>query len=369
MDIYLFIFFICILLFFIGDLCRKYPLLYFAFCFLGIITASYFAGVRDLEIGTDIYVYGESYFAFAIQNNSFISYFSDIDTDFLYALLNFVITRFTNDIFWLFFILQFFLIGSVFFSAHILRKYIPVWIPILIYLLSLYNISFNILRQSLALSFCMFFYIYIFRRSYIKAAFFLLLAFFAHKTSIVCLLVFIVLKAVNLKNKLVRNIIVVLTIALLLYSFLYFRDLLGILLSYGLDSRFNYYLINKQSVGVSFSATLRILLLFFYVIYAHKSRLINNKLYMLVLCILICEFFTQLLSNLADNATRLSFYFILPSYIYIPLLFFRRTNKMTSIKFAFAFLYFILLFYYWYGTYIVANWGETFPYKSRILGI
>ncbi len=90
MDIYLFIFFICILLFFIGNLCRKYPLLYFAFCFLGIITASYFAGVRDLEIGTDIYVYGESYFAFAIQNNSFISYFSDIDTDFLYALLNFV---------------------------------------------------------------------------------------------------------------------------------------------------------------------------------------------------------------------------------------------------------------------------------------
>ena len=76
------------------------------FSILAIALPSIVAGLRNLDIGLDISVYVEQNFQTALQSQSFKECLGNLNTDFLYIVINYIISRMSDNINVLLFIIE-----------------------------------------------------------------------------------------------------------------------------------------------------------------------------------------------------------------------------------------------------------------------
>lgn len=140
------------------------------FCFSFIIfllIPSLVEGLRDWNVGEDMYTYGRTYFIEAQQYNSLVKYISELDDkEYGYRILNYLASRLGNINIFLF-LCAFIKILLVGLTALHFKKSGSMVLFILSYMLIFYWYGFSLMRQSLSLCVSLYSFIYLKKNMFI----------------------------------------------------------------------------------------------------------------------------------------------------------------------------------------------------------
>lgn len=190
------------------------------FSILAIALPSIVAGLRNLDIGLDISVYVEQNFQTALQSQSFKECLGNLNTDFLYIVINYIISRMSDNINVLLFIIELINMTLLYLFIYNKRKSIHMWLAMTVYLMVFYNISLNLVRQSLAISVILFSMRYVENKKIIKFIICILIATLLHSTAIFSIPIYFIFNILNKKHKGIYKIVILLgiTFAVLNYE-------------------------------------------------------------------------------------------------------------------------------------------------------
>lgn len=156
------------------------------------------AGLRSLTIGTDLLVYGDFNFRMAQMYQSLGMYYKYIkninNTEYGYAALNFIVSRFTNNLNTFLFVLSLFTLVPFFIGALKMEKIfkVPVFIQAFLYFTIFFGLSLNEMRQILAVSWVFLSISVLFQdgnHKWLKSVLLWIIAFNFHRTAIIGLLI------------------------------------------------------------------------------------------------------------------------------------------------------------------------------------
>ena len=209
MIIYLITFFITCVLCVILQKYIKNKILKVIFSILIILIPSIIGGFRDLTIGTDVLVYGEKYFKYANSYQNILNYITSYDIDIGYLAINFLVSRFTNDVHIFLFVLQLIVNTLVFITLYKYKERVPLWLSMLCYLTLYYCRTFNLIRQSMALAIVFWGIKKKKKKEFIKYFIVVLLASLFHPSAWIALLLYIINILLNSKNERIYSFIIV----------------------------------------------------------------------------------------------------------------------------------------------------------------
>lgn len=171
----------------------------FLVAFIGALPLSAVAGLRSLTIGTDLLVYGDFNFRMAQRYQDLSTYYTYIkgvnNTEYGYAALNFVVSRFTNNLSMFLFILALFTLVPIFIGSMKMESVfkVPVVIQVFLYFSVFYGLSLNEMRQVLAIGWVYLSVSILFQKGnykWLKAIIIWAIAFSFHRTAIMGLIIF-----------------------------------------------------------------------------------------------------------------------------------------------------------------------------------
>lgn len=340
----------------------------FLFLSLAIILPSIIAGCRDLNIGTDVYVYLVPAFQEAEASISLDDFLESSRLELFFNILVYVFAHYVGDIHWLLFTIQLIMMVLLAMIAYNYRKNIPIWFIFLFFMFFMYQLSFNMMRQSIALMICLYSFKYVENRKLLKFIVCICIAMGFHVTAFIFSITyfFYYLYCFSKETKWIHLFQVVLVVLSLSFILLY-NELVIVSIYLGvLDPKYIQYTSFGDLFESSFSITdlgLRIVL-FLFALYNFKVNLLPRKISSFFLFIAFFELICNSVSIYSAYASRIALYFFMLYFIFLPKIIFNSKNKIF-----FLLSIFIVLSYYWYYLYIVIGVSETYPYTSEILGI
>lgn len=120
---------------------------------VGILVPCVLAALRDTSVGSDVSFYVLPYFNRACNASSFWSYTVSLGSggsDISYNLINYTISRISNNIGWLFFMIEGIILIFVFGGCWNLRARAYPWLSMLYFYLIFFNVTLSTVRQSCA---------------------------------------------------------------------------------------------------------------------------------------------------------------------------------------------------------------------------
>lgn len=180
----------------------------FSLCFL--------AGVRDLTVGTDIYYYFyQIFYDFTHTEIGILAEFANTGVDIGFILLIYI-GKIFNNVNISMFIVEFAVLAPIYIFAYRNRKKYSITFIILIYCLTMYVRSFNLMRQSIAISLLILSMDYFKDRNIKKSLICFILAVLMHKTAIIGLIIYVIIYIRNTKGEIkLKNIIMIYIIFIL----------------------------------------------------------------------------------------------------------------------------------------------------------
>lgn len=357
--IYILTFFVSIILIYF---CQRRNLGFGAY-FLSMFPLILLASFRTVEVGADTHYFYDT-FRNALSYHSFSKFYENHDNEEFYLILNYYVSRFSNDFNTCLFYSYSVLYGLLALLLYRLRRDINVAFALTLYLFLFHRESFNTFRQTGALLVDMIALTYLMRKEYWKSSFIALLAYGFHHSSplffIVILMKIVIDKYTRIFSKWKVKFLYISIITCCLYTFAtivnYLDTKFGVM-----EMRYGSYLDESQfetNVPVSLFALTIVSLLFFYnvkVRYIRKSDNVTCFMeYIFFTCILIC--FTGLIST---YTVRIGGYFWYSYILFIPILSQKHLRRDLS-----KFLYALFTAFYWVMTVIITNLGHIYPYKS-----
>lgn len=343
------------------------------FFILAVIIVSILAGARDLEVGSDIWTYGEWAFKAAKDNSNIVSYISgQSDLEPLYNIFVWIIAQFATDSHWLYFFTG--LVTYCFIMGGILNyeKQISVTLAWLIFLFLYYGDTLNAMRQFIAVAISFWGLKFAFERKYRKYIAVTIIATLFHNTAILSFLVLAVILFLKKRDTFLRRIFVVLLVAI---STIMYSQLLEILIGIGLitEKYSRYY---ATSLGLSLNPILLrlpllIIIIFFYRIYCKGERKYIRKFEStseadIIIMLLIIDILVSAMRGTISTLYRASFQF----GIYRTIGYSRVCSTLKkNNRFAIVFFLLIYLIVLWIYQNVVQGNNDIYPYTSKILGI
>lgn len=347
---------------------------------ISIVPLAAVAGLRDLTIGTDIANYGFVNFYATTQFKNYFEYLSYIKSingvEIGYSTLNFIVSRFTNSVAWFFFILNF--ITILFIALALMKNHskLHFFIGMIVYYLMFWDISLNIMRQSLAIAIV--FYaisIYIDENKIKPFIFWVIIAMLFHQTAILALFIPILYQFSERHTKDLSYIVISIG-SILLYLFLRPQSNIISVAMESIPFLGKYYTIFLQS-GMEYVATgsgmsirtvlinifpMLLAIIGFLFIKTDDAVIIKNKRFFINLMILSIAF--EFVNINSGVFARLGMYFsVIQVEIYPNMV---RLFKRIEIKTLFIIVLIIYLLVVSYHR-ITAGSGEIYPYTSQIL--
>lgn len=140
---------------------------------LTVLLPTVLAGCRDYSVGVDINIYVHPAFEYALKYSSLVSFlefnaawYKSVDV--LFAILVYVVSRFTNNCHWVLLVISA-LINGFFYAGFVkMRQYTKIWFGMAMFLLYYYIPSLNIMRQMLAAAIIFYSFSYLLEKEYVK---------------------------------------------------------------------------------------------------------------------------------------------------------------------------------------------------------
>lgn len=342
------------------------------FIILGILTVSILNGVRDLNIGTDMLVYGNRYFEIAQFTNNFFeytnityaNYFTNVE--FGYQFLNYIVSRFTSNIHVFYFILGLITNSIFYLGIKFYKKDVSVTISWLVYLFLFYGNTLNIMRQSVAIGFVFYGISYLlYKNKYMKSLFLIFLGTLFHQSAYFGLLI-IILYYVLKKYGNTFSLHIKIIIASMIMSFSSFQILNFLTLRGILNDKFTQYVgINRKESEVGVTTLGMRLPYVFYGILFYKTKILKNFILSFVFLLLIFDLIFLPLREIDITVSRITLYFAIFKIISYPLLIKNTVKKSYYIIMNILLIIFCILT--WYLQYIIGGNGDIYPFTSNIL--
>jgi hypothetical protein len=347
--------------------------------FLVTLPLTAVAGLRTINVGTDIKVYGYGTFSSAVNQTSLFNYLHLIDVRYgiehLYAVLNYIVSRFSNNINVFLFIASICTILPFVWAALIYREKlnVPISLQLIVYWALFYGNSLNILRQSMAMSLVYAAVAALItekKKSVLLYVVLTLIAYEIHRTALISFVflgIYFYLKKVGNKATLglqisallifipiISTIVLALTKKMINTPFLakYQQYITGsnwlVQSSYGLS----------RIVLLTAGGVISIFLLVFFIL--KTKDVVQKKYAIFFLCVLLIDLVTQFSAFYGKLLTRLGLYFVLFETITIPMLLkniFK--GSLRFIMYVILIIYMVLIFY----TVTKSGSGEIYPYE------
>lgn len=375
MVIYIVIFIFTILFTYLAEK-NKNKFSVFIYSLLALLLPSVLAGLRDSGIGTDTQVYVDSSWN-AIQfyaNQPITTVVEDVFSgnlklELVYNLIGYCVAFLGGDLNWFYFVLNFIVTLFVYLAIYDNRHKASMSLMMFVFLFSFYNITLNLVRQSLALSICLYAYKYIENKCWKKFAVFQIIALFTHNTAFFFLLLIPFNWLVENRNLFNKYLIyIVLIITPLCFSLSDIVIIYLVMIGFFPLHFLNYTSQYAESMVIRSALVIYILIwviLYWGARHLNKEHKYDSRKY------LSFYFFSNELffsSYFSEFAFRISYYFSYLSYIiFIPRLIRLVVNKNKQLGFVIKILTCALIAFYWYWSIVVHNGNETIPYKSQIL--
>lgn len=338
------------------------------FLILATIIPSILSGCRDLNIGTDVNIYLSPAWQHALHYSSIIEYIGTTFMEPLFGMIIFIFAHYTSDIHWLLFGIQLLIMLLVYKLAYHYRQLIPIWIIYFLFLLLMYQLSFNMMRQAIALLICINSFKYVEERKFYRFLAYIIIGLGFHITTIIFSVTYFFYFVYNTdKSSKWIHILQISVIFLSIIFVLLYNEIILLAVFLGiLKAKYLQYTSFGDTFTSSFSISEFIIRAFFFCIalYNYRMKILDKKSSSFFLFISFFELLCNTLSLYSTYASRITLYFFMLYIIYIPRIIINSKNKPIFIA-----LLIILLSYYWYYLYIINKVSDTYPYTSSILNI
>lgn len=370
MTIYIIAFILSLICIYIGQKFEEsnYSIIAKIFYIIGILIPTILAGIRDYSIGTDVEVYAVPIFKNASEYNSLNDYISYViasgNKDYLYFVMNFIVSRFTTESFWILFFISLNINLFIFLGWYKCKKKIPIWFGMFLFYFTYYNMSLNAMRQCIAMSIIFYAFSFITEKKVYKYYFWIIIATGFHTSGIISIAFYPFYYLVNSrlisKYRVLSNCTILLGIIILI---LLIKPITVFLVSRGIfrSNYLNY--LSSDVFGGYFNVKILVLniieLMIIFLPYKFLKN-INSKFNFLLLFSIIGFIFSQL-TFISTYTNRIAYYFLfirMYLYGYIPYLF---KNKQNKLIFLFGIIVYFVLF--WIYNYYIMGLHETMPYK------
>ncbi len=326
-----------------------------AFLVLSILIPCLLAAFRSTNIGTDVHVYAENWFNLAKKSNSIGEYFGLINTtDILYALTTYFSAKICGEIWLLFLAAQLLTILPIVFVLYKQDNPKKFILGMAVYYLFFYNISLNLMRQSISLSMSLLSFYYLINKDSKKYILFTILATLFHFSGILGLLFAL---AVRVKKTKTKRIFILTSIVAVFFTIFFFEDIVRALNGIGLmPERYLSYTTRYLRSGLSVDIVRE---LYFGMILVFSLICPNDKYNIKYLSIIgFMLFQVGLVSNYAYRISYILFYPAL--FIQIPDYLAGKNTKNAKI-----FLLILLagMSAYWVQQIVILKIHETYPYE------
>ena len=339
------------------------------FSIIAILIPCIISGFRIKTIGTDTSKYVASTFDAALHGTGYKEAFKYMDNvanvEYLYKLINYIISRITNNVNWIYFSISLITTTFVYLACYNNRTQSGNYsISYFAFLVLFFNRSFNLSRQSLSIAIILYASKYIFEKDLRKYVFFCIIASGFHSTSIFfTLLYFIVNYIIKGKAKTIKKVFLVLTT--LLFVLQYQNILLFIINEMGiLDRRYLFYVIDYTNKGTNI-LLIELLFIGFLIIttFIFRKNIQNEKIKIYSLFIVL-SFIIYLIGIYASYAFRLSYY--LYAFCIFVIQYLTEIYKQKNDRIIVTIIACTILCFYSYLYYDVYKFDQTVPYKSII---
>ncbi|SEK73195.1 EpsG family protein [Streptococcus equinus] len=370
---YIFVFSICLILSFFVDHSTKNGLIdkkIIIYCSIIVLILSLMAAFRNDDIGKDIIVYVIPLYKWA-KAFDLHSYLKIGDIEIGFKIITYVIVNlFGNYKFLLFFIELIISSGFIKYFLDLRKKYnISFFMSMIIFVFYIYNDSFTMMRQLIAVVLIINSYEYLFEKKYVKTVLLFIVSTMFHSSSYIALFgyLFIVINSFELLSSKYKNFLNAISLAAFMLLIFSYKKLP---IFQNMDKVSTYMNSSYVLNNIVISKSLLIIKLFFIVIgliylLANKKKGSKAGVYFLFLVI---DFSIYLASFKMNPLSRFGFYFIYPAIIYfasaVKLVFNKKSRSMVCGAIA------ILFIFNWFFNYVINSTNSnTVPYKSDIMRI
>lgn len=372
---YFFLFFISTLFFLHAE--KAYAnnrRLFVVLSLMSLVWLSFWAGARDLSIGTDTTFYGVDVFSVASASekpieDAFLNPYMEIEPFFF--LLNYTASK-VGHIGFALFLIMFIQLLFAFYGLKNFMVSAPLWIMMLAYMLIFYILSLNLMRQGIAVSIGLFALRFIEKRNFFALLLIGFFAFFWHKTSVVFFAFLLFLYFYRYASVFIQRLLLLLVIPLSLLSVFSFMDILLFVTDY--VEEMGHYILYADTANSEHDAFLNTVdivsrvLLIALVFVLHLKRTSHSQYYYVLYLILFVDLASRFLGQYTAYATRIAFYFVA---VEIPYLFVIINSKQINVQQRSIITIALLLLFtfmtvrenFYYGL------NETYPYVFKWLGM
>lgn len=335
-----------------------------------VLIPSFLAGARELSIGTDVVHYIYPLYSAANASSSFASYlhislwngwkFVPISSyEFGYTFLVYIVTKIFKNIFSVLFFNELIIITCIISGLWKLREDVPVWLGALVYFFCFYNLSLNIVRQSIAVAIVFLgFSNYLINNNWVRYIITVVIASLFHISAIVGILILFLKYIIEHDGVLhVKEISKTLLLFLIILLIVFIPHLLAsILRIVGFANYSEGYITGSATVALNqILIRIPIFIVFFS---SWKSYKDCTKYFWLE--ILLYDIALSQLTNVSDFANRATMYF---SIFYLYIIPYKYDYKSRLQKFITLMGILVYLGVYWYYEFVVMGYGQTVPYQ------
>ena len=349
---------------------------------ISFLAPTILAAFRGYNVGTDISIYGKLYFDLAAVTKSMSNYLVLYKSvEYGYLIINFIVSRIINNFNFFLFVVQFIINFGVFYYIYNKEDDVPKYLKLMTYLFFFYNITFNIIRQSVAISIFLYAMFMAEKKAYLKSVIILFFAVFFHISIIATFPIVFLMMVFNSsryksKEKFFFATIVALSLGMLMMNYERIMYFLVYILNLLPEKYYNYILPNAigeiQLRSFILLLILRVIIYSFAIIGTMCANKIksykeehSDKNYIYIL-LLIIDLLVFLLKYKMTNIDRLGFYYSLLGILNTYPKFYLVVKKNKFNKILLNIILFGILFVYWYVVFIHYNMNETYPYYIQI---
>lgn len=357
----------------------KHKVVFLLFSAIAVLLPSALAGCRSSGIGTDTLIYADQVWDMVVSCDDWktlISLFAvgalgDIEIG--YLILNFITRIFSTNLNAMYFTTNFIVVLFFYLSAYDNRKQAPMWLVMTLFFFLYYNLSLNIIRQSIAFSLTMYSFKYIEQRKWKKYIVWQLITFTMHNTAFLNLLLLPLYFIPRIKKAKRRKIWILGTYCIIPMGLFSLDKILTMSISIGIiPGKFMMYAAadSDSVINITDLTTNIGLLVILFLASLGLKRSYTRMETRANMFAKISSILISLSSFVSQHAARIAYYIApLVNCFFIPRALFSLKQRNLALYRILLACTILLVIAYWYWLVVVRDNTETYPYRSRILGI